>query len=289
VVPYGPFFGGVRAAIGDFNTDSVPDFVTVPATSGGPHVKVFNGATGAVLKSFMAFPTSYTFGLNVVTSDLNEDGYSDIILATNGGIRAAVRVFSGRDYTPMPKYSLNPYGSFTGAIQVATDDFDKDNVNDIIVTAQSGPNKDFRIYSGRTGALITSYLNNPPSSPSDVGIASTIRPPEVTIISPSPDLIIPKLMWSGSIDGVVKDGSYRTSKVSVAVRNPFGLWLGGRSEERSFDQANKSRIWNTVPGKNSWRLSTPGNIWIAGRYTVEVLAEDSFGNTSIKTMNFRIS
>jgi hypothetical protein len=289
VVPYDSFFGGVRAAIGDFNTDSVPDFVTVPATSGGPHVKVFNGATGAVLKSFMAFPTSYTFGLNVVTSDLNEDGYSDIIVATNGGIRAAVRVFSGRDYTLMPKYSLNPYGSFTGAIQVATGDVDADNYDDIILAAQSGPNKDFRIYSGRTGALINSFLNNPPSSPSDVGIASTIRPPEVSFTSPSPDLIIPKLLWSGQIDGDVKDGSYRTSKVSVAViKNSSGLWLGSQSEAWSFDRAKLT--WHTATGRNSWRLMVPKNIWDAGKYSILVQAEDTLGNRStIKTINLTIS
>jgi hypothetical protein len=237
----------------------------------------------------MAFPTSYTFGLNVVTSDLNEDGYSDIIVATNGGIRAAVRVFSGRDYTLMPKYSLNPYGSFTGAIQVATGDVDADNYDDIILAAQSGPNKDFRIYSGRTGALINSFLNNPPNSPSDVGIASNIRLPEVSFTSPSPDLIIPKLLWSGSIDGVVKDGSYRTSKVSVAViKNSSGLWLGSQSEAWSFDRAKLT--WHTATGRNSWRLMVPRNIWDAGRYSILVQAEDTIGNRStIKTINLTIS
>ena len=289
VVPYDSFFGGVRAAIGDFNSDSVPDFVTVPATSGGPNVRVFNGATGALLRSFMAFPTSYTFGLNIATSDLDKDGYSDILVATNGGIRAAVRVFSGRDYSLMPKYSLNPYGSFTGAIQVATEDFDKDNYDDIITTAQSGGNKDFRIYSGRTGALITSFLNNVPSSPSDVGIASNIRLPEVLITSPLPDISIPMVMWPGSIRGAVNVGSYSTKNVSVAIRNPYGLWLGGQPEARSFDQANKSRIWNTAIGTNSWRLTLPTNILIAGKYTLEVLAEDSLGNRSTKTINFTIS
>ncbi len=59
---YSNFGGGIFVAAGDANNDSVADIMTGPGFGGGPHVKVFNGATinnptPAVLVSFFAFPS----------------------------------------------------------------------------------------------------------------------------------------------------------------------------------------------------------------------------------------
>ena len=177
IVPYGNFFGGVKAVIGDVINPQITDGVTqavftAPAQNGGPNIRVFNIATGALLKSFMAFDASYTFGVNIATSDLNQDGYSDLIVGTNGGIRAAVRVFSGKDYSLMPQYSLNPYGSFNGAVQVASGDITRDGKPDIITLAQTGANTDVRIWSGQNGQLINSFITQLPGYTAGVVVAS---------------------------------------------------------------------------------------------------------------------
>src|SRR4051812_45434871 len=45
---YNPAFtGGVRVALADLNGDGTADVITAPGPGGGPHVKVFDGATGA--------------------------------------------------------------------------------------------------------------------------------------------------------------------------------------------------------------------------------------------------
>jgi hypothetical protein len=110
--------------------------------------------------------------LNIATSDLDQDGYSDLLVGTNGGIKAALRVFSGKDYSLMPQYSINPYGNFNGAIQVAAGDINRDQKPDIITIAQSGANTDVRIWSGQNGQLINSFITQLPNYTTGVVVAS---------------------------------------------------------------------------------------------------------------------
>src|SRR6185295_12251221 len=68
------FRGGVRVATGDVNGDGIPDIITAPGAGGGPHVKVFDGATGRLEISFMAYAPTFTGGVYVAAGDVNGDG-----------------------------------------------------------------------------------------------------------------------------------------------------------------------------------------------------------------------
>src|SRR5262245_19373035 len=58
---YGPAFtGGVHVALGDVTGDGIPDLVVGAGPGGGPHVKVFDGVTGAEVRSFFAYTPAFT-------------------------------------------------------------------------------------------------------------------------------------------------------------------------------------------------------------------------------------
>ena len=63
------FTGGVRVAVGDVNGDTVPDLITGAGVGGGPHVKVYDGSNGDLIRSFLAWEAAYTGGINVAAGD----------------------------------------------------------------------------------------------------------------------------------------------------------------------------------------------------------------------------
>jgi hypothetical protein len=92
---YPGFTGRLATAVGDVNGDGVLDIATVVASGGPAEVKVFNGATGALLLDFDAFPAGYTGGASIALGDLDGTGKDDIIVGTITGV-SAVAVFDGR-------------------------------------------------------------------------------------------------------------------------------------------------------------------------------------------------
>src|SRR5207248_3215363 len=52
------FFAGVYIDAGDYDGDGRADILTGPGVGGGPHVRIFSGATGLPIANFLAFPPS---------------------------------------------------------------------------------------------------------------------------------------------------------------------------------------------------------------------------------------
>ena len=68
---YDPSFaGGVRVASGDVNGDGSVDIVTGAGPGATPHVKAFDGMTGAEFRSFLAGPAGFGGGVYVGASTL---------------------------------------------------------------------------------------------------------------------------------------------------------------------------------------------------------------------------
>ena len=104
-LPYGAnFSGGVFVAAGDVNGDGAADIVTGADAGAGPHVKVFDGRTGAEFRSFFAYPVSFTGGVRVAAGDVNGDGVADIITGTGPGGGPHVKVFT----TPEARGAVEP-------------------------------------------------------------------------------------------------------------------------------------------------------------------------------------
>jgi hypothetical protein len=155
---YNPLFtGGVVVATGDVNGDSTPDIITGPGAGGGPHVQVFSGADGAVLKSFFAYNPGFTGGIYVAAGDLNGDLRADIVTGAGAGGGPHVQAFDAQTNAVLRSFfAYDP--SFTGGVRVATGDFDGDSKDDIFTAAGPTGGPHIRVIAGDDGAVLGNFM-----------------------------------------------------------------------------------------------------------------------------------
>jgi glucose/arabinose dehydrogenase len=143
----------------EFPTNQPP--LVVGADSGhAPTVRVLEGSSGLPRFDIQAFNPGFQGGVRVATGDVNGDGTYDIVAAAGPGGGPHVRVFDGRTGQQLP----GPIGSFfaftplfTGGVQIAAGDFNRDGRADIIAAADSGGGPHVRIISGLDGSELASY------------------------------------------------------------------------------------------------------------------------------------
>jgi hypothetical protein len=171
-MPYGSEFrGGVNVATGDVNGDGVADIITGAGAGGGPHVKVFDGATGAELYSFMAYEAGFAGGVFVAAGDVDGDGFADIITGAGPGAGSHVKVFSGATGAEMKSFFAYEPG-FSGGVRVAAGDVNGDGKADIIISpagGSAGPH--VKVFDGATGAVLQSFFAYSPSFTGGLSVA----------------------------------------------------------------------------------------------------------------------
>jgi hypothetical protein len=130
------FTGGVTVAAEDVTGDGVPDIGT-GAGSGSPHVKVFDGKTGAEVASFFAFDPAFGGGVNVAAGDLDGDGRAELVVGAGDGGGPRVRAFA---VDSEPDARPEPWADFftgdaasRGGARVATA-INGDDQTEIVVT-----------------------------------------------------------------------------------------------------------------------------------------------------------
>jgi hypothetical protein len=155
---YDPAFrGGVRVAVADVNGDGVPDIITAPGPGGGPDIRVSNGTTGAIIREFMAYSSSFTGGVYVAAGDVNGDGFADIVTGADAGGGPHVEVFSGKDGS-LIKGFMAYSGGFKGGVRVAVADVDGDGKADVITAPGAGGGPHIRVFSGATFSILEEFM-----------------------------------------------------------------------------------------------------------------------------------
>ena len=196
--PFGEFTGGVRVASADVNGDGVLDILAATGPGGAPHVKVFDGATGAELHSFFAYSSNFRGGVTVTTADVNGDGQQDLLTAARPGGEPHVKVIDGRALGRLATdgqivdadllasfFAFEP--TFTGGVFIGTGaDFNGDGLPDLILGAGAGSGPHVKVMNGadlgdigpngevRYSALLASFFAFEPTFTGGVRVGESI-------------------------------------------------------------------------------------------------------------------
>ncbi|MGH7267945.1 MAG: Ig-like domain repeat protein [Candidatus Rokuibacteriota bacterium] len=164
------FTGGVHVALGDVTGDGVADLIVGAGPGSGPHVKVFDGMTGAALGGFFAYDPGFTGGVSVAAGDVTGDGRADIVTGAGPGGGPHVKVFDGA--TGLELGGVVAYDpGFTGGVFVAAGDVTGDGRADVITGTGAGIGPHVKVFDGATGAEVASFFAYDPGFMGGVRVA----------------------------------------------------------------------------------------------------------------------
>ncbi len=151
VTAFAGYRGPLRIATGDVNGDGIPDIIVAAGPGGGPHVEIFDGATGRLIESFFAFDPGFTGGIFVAAGDIEHSGRADVIVTPDVGGGTHVRIFSGGDPNRLfASFMGIDAPGFLGGARAAAGDVNGDGYADIVVTAGPGGGSHTAIWDGRS-------------------------------------------------------------------------------------------------------------------------------------------
>ncbi|HEY8505690.1 MAG TPA: VCBS repeat-containing protein, partial [Gemmataceae bacterium] len=140
--------GGVRVAVADVTGDGVADVIAGAGPGALPQVKVFDGATQALLITIDAFEPSFLGGVYVAAGDLDGDGKADVVITPDEGGGPRVRVFRGGDFAQLNDFFGIEDLAFRGGARAALADVSGDGRIDLLVAAGFGGGPRIAVFDG---------------------------------------------------------------------------------------------------------------------------------------------
>ncbi|MSR32698.1 MAG: VCBS repeat-containing protein, partial [Gemmataceae bacterium] len=154
------FTGGVSVASADINGDGAVDLVTGAGPGGGPHVKVFDGASLSLISQWFAYPADFTGGVFVGMGDIGNDGQFEVITGAGKGGGPVVGVFNpftGQKFTQFFAYE----SAFIGGVRVGVSDVNGDGVNDLVTGAGPGGGPHVKAFNYPQLDLLFEFYSGP--------------------------------------------------------------------------------------------------------------------------------
>ena len=130
------FMGGVYVATGDINADGYADIIVGAGQTGGPRVKVFNGAAGYAINTiapamdFFAYDPSFTGGVTVSAGNRDTQPGDEVITGAGVGGGPNIRSFNAAGQLIDNFFAFST--GITSGIFIAAGYVDSDGTADII-------------------------------------------------------------------------------------------------------------------------------------------------------------
>jgi uncharacterized protein YxjI len=157
------FTGGVSVASIDFNNDGILDLITGAGPGGGPHVKVYDGATNAIISQWFAYPVSFTGGVFVAAGDIGNDGNIEVVTGAGQGGSPIVAVWD--PYTGALLAQFMAYAEdFVGGVRVGINDGNSDGIADIVTGAGPGGAPQVNVFNFPELDLLFSFYSGDPTN-----------------------------------------------------------------------------------------------------------------------------
>jgi CSLREA domain-containing protein len=164
------FSGGVSVASIDFNNDGILDLVTGAGPGGGPHVKVFDGATNAIISQWYAYPASFTGGVFVAVGDIGNDGTFEVVTGAGQGGSPVVAVWDPNTGALLAQFMAYAE-DFTGGVRVGINDGNSDGIADILTGAGPGGGPQVNVFSFPALDLLFSFYSGDPANTGGVFVS----------------------------------------------------------------------------------------------------------------------
>lgn len=163
LAPFPGFAGGAAVSTGDVTGDGVEDIAVGAGPGGGPHVKLFDGNTGAELRSFFAFDPAFSGGVFVGLGDVTGDGLADVVVGAGEGGGPHVKVFDGATGAEVRSFfAYDP--AFRGGVAVRAGDVGGDGLADIVTGAGPGGGPHVQVFDAKTLNVIQSFFGGDPNN-----------------------------------------------------------------------------------------------------------------------------
>ena len=144
-----------RVVAADVTGDGTPDYIVGAGPGSAPQVAIYDGKTGGLLASFLAFEGTFTGGLFVAAGDFNGDGKADVVVTPDVGGGPRVRLFDGAALSvgqvkPLADFLGIDDPNFRGGVRPAVGDFNADGTPDLAVAAGIGGGPRVAVFDGKT-------------------------------------------------------------------------------------------------------------------------------------------
>ncbi len=210
------FKGGVNITTGEIDGKPGNEIISVPDSSGGPHVRIFSNEND-VIQQFFALERDYVGGMSVATADIDGDGIDEIVVAAKNSIHAP-KVYVYRHTGKVISIFHAFENTSVRGLNLAAGDIDGDGIDEIIVSEDHGPSGEVRIFSSQ-GKLVSvikpidNYNDGFSVAAGDldgdtvddvaIGLVNTSHPAKIGVFNAAGRLLLDLLPYDNSFTGGV--------------------------------------------------------------------------------------